>query len=147
LTVLNTGCPLSIVGAALAGRHAADDVRAVREHALRVEEALAPGDALHDHLGILIEEDRHYAPAFANATARRAPSSIVSTGFIPAAARIFAAFLFVRAGEAHDERNLAHVVALERLDDAERDLIAARDAAEDVDEHRLDLRIARRTSL
>ena len=45
--------------AAFAGRYAADDVRAVREHAARVKESLAAGDALHDDFGIFIEIDRH----------------------------------------------------------------------------------------
>ena len=42
LTVLKTGWPVSIVGAAFAGRHAADDVRAVRDHAAGVERPSRP---------------------------------------------------------------------------------------------------------
>src|SRR5258708_12663095 len=53
-----------------------------------------------------------------------------------------APLLRVRAVEPDDDRVLRHVEPLERLEDPARDLVAARDAAEDVEEDRLDLRIA-----
>ena len=59
-----------------------------------------------------------------------------------ASARIGAALLGVRAVEADDERQLEPHL-LERLQDPARDLVAARDAAEDVEEDRLHLRVAR----
>src|SRR5579884_1713724 len=53
-----------------------------------------------------------------------------------------AALFRVGAGQPHDQRHLAHVAALERFDDPLRDLVAAGDPAEDVDEHRAHLGIA-----
>ena len=57
-TVLNTGMPFD-VGAALAGRDAADDLGAVRLVAQAVVLALAAGEALHDDLGVCVDEDGH----------------------------------------------------------------------------------------
>ena len=45
--------------AALARRHARDDVGAVAEHLLGVEAALLASDALDDEAGILVYEDAH----------------------------------------------------------------------------------------
>ena len=45
--------------AALAGRHAADDLGAVVAVAQAVELALAAGEALDDDLGVGVDEDRH----------------------------------------------------------------------------------------
>ncbi len=46
-------------GAALAGRHAADDVGAVVDHFLGVEGADAPGEALDEDRGVLVDENGH----------------------------------------------------------------------------------------
>ena len=45
--------------ATFAGRDARHDFGAVVEHLLGVEEALAPGDALHENFGIFVDEDAH----------------------------------------------------------------------------------------
>ena len=71
-----------------------------------------------------------------------APSMVstrVTSGWL-ASSRIAAALLDVVAVEAYDER-LGRLVAedLQRADDAVGDLVAGGDAAEDVDEHALDL--------
>ena len=50
--------PLEVL-AALAGRDAGDDVRAVGAVAQRVERALAPGRALDDEPRVLVDDDRH----------------------------------------------------------------------------------------
>ena len=80
----------------------------------------------------------------ASSTARFAASSIVGCdvqvrrrglGEDPAA------LVGVRAVEAHDDRQLEGHLA-ERLQDPARDLVAARDTAEDVEEDRLHLRVA-----
>ena len=47
---------IGMLGAALARRHAADDLRAVGQRLLGVERALAAGDALADDLGVLVDE-------------------------------------------------------------------------------------------
>ncbi len=49
------------VAALAAGRHAADDLRAlaVVEALARQVHGLAPGDALHDEGGVLVDQDRH----------------------------------------------------------------------------------------
>src|SRR3546814_15003588 len=44
---------------ALAGRDAADHLRAVIERGLRMEAAGLPGHALGDDLGVLVDEDAH----------------------------------------------------------------------------------------
>ncbi len=46
-----------VLVAALAGRHAADDVGAVVHHLLGVERALGAGDALHDEARIFVNEN------------------------------------------------------------------------------------------
>src|SRR5690606_20706694 len=48
-----------VLGAALARGHAADDLGAVVEHLLGVEGALLAGEALHDHLGVLVDQNAH----------------------------------------------------------------------------------------
>src|SRR5262249_35216639 len=49
--------------AALPGRHARDDVRAVGAVPQAVEAALAPGQALDEQPGPLVDEDAHAGPA------------------------------------------------------------------------------------
>ena len=48
-----------VVGAAFAGGHAADHLRAIGNRLFGVEGALAAGEALADDLGVLINEDCH----------------------------------------------------------------------------------------
>ena len=51
--------PAEVLGAALAGRNAAHYLGAVIHHLLRVERAFRAGEALHDNLGIFIDENAH----------------------------------------------------------------------------------------
>ena len=78
--------------AALARRDAADDLRAVLHHLLRVERAVAPGDALHDQRRVVVDEDAHAAfPPFASATAFFTASSMSDDAVKPFSCRIFTA--------------------------------------------------------
>ena len=70
----------------LARRHAGDDLGPGGQHALRVERALAAGDALHEHADGVIDEDGHQrsrrprSGAAAGAAARRSsPRRAMST--------------------------------------------------------------------
>src|SRR5215217_752125 len=71
--------PLDVL-AALAGRHAGDDLRAVALVVRRVEGALAAGDAGDDEARVVVDEDAHAAaPAVAaSSTTFAAASSIVA---------------------------------------------------------------------
>jgi len=51
--------PAEVLGAALAGRHAAHYLGAVIHHLLRVERAFGAGEALHDDLRIFVDENAH----------------------------------------------------------------------------------------
>ena len=51
--------PVKMLCAALAGRDAADDLRAVLNHLLRVEAAFASGEALDDDASIFVNENAH----------------------------------------------------------------------------------------
>src|SRR6201999_1164962 len=75
-------------------RDAGDDVRPVALVVERVERALAAGDARHHQLGVLVDENGHYAetPCLASSTTFCAASSIVAavcTFGRSASARIF----------------------------------------------------------
>src|SRR5690606_24466916 len=48
-----------VLAAALARRHAADDLGAVVDHLLGVEGALGAGEALDDDLGVLVDQNAH----------------------------------------------------------------------------------------
>src|SRR5690606_37135244 len=50
---------LDVGGAALAGGHAADDLGAVLHHLGGMEGALLAGEALHDHLRVLVDQNGH----------------------------------------------------------------------------------------
>ena len=56
--VLNTG-RFEVLLAAAAGRHAADELRAVRDALLGMERALLAGEALADDARVLVDEDGH----------------------------------------------------------------------------------------
>src|SRR6185295_2739374 len=78
--------------AAFPRRHAADDLRAILEHLLCVERAIASRDALHDHGRIAVDEDAHAAfPPFASATAFCTASSMSDDAEKPLSWRIFIA--------------------------------------------------------
>ena len=102
-TVLKTGT-LDVRGAAFAGRDAADDFGAVLDHLLRVERAFAAGQALHEELCFLVDQDAHRAPP-ARATTFSAPSfmSRAMVKFRPEARENFLALLDVGAFHAHDD--------------------------------------------
>src|SRR6266568_3036855 len=75
------GTPAEMGAAALPGGDATHDVRAVRDHFLRVERPLVAREALYDDAGFLVEQDTHAAPARAAsraATTRSAASDSVS---------------------------------------------------------------------
>ena len=131
---------------ALAGRHTADDVRAVVAVVERVERTLFAGDPGDREARVLIDENAHqatapalWAPA-ASATTFSAASFIVLAACTlgsAASCNSSASLHVVRAIEAHDEGNARFDVA-EGGDQALGDLVAAGDAAEDVEQDRFD---------
>ena len=126
--------------AALAGRHAGHDVGAVVLHLLGVEAALAAGDALDEQSGVGADEDAHAATGawLAIATTRSTASSSVSAVCevgIAGVGQDLGRQVGVRAHDAHHHGHVALLLAA-RLDQAVGDLVAAGDAAEDVDEDR-----------
>src|SRR5258708_732535 len=77
---------------AFPGRHAANDLRAVLDHLLRVKAAIAARDALHDDRRGLVDEDAHAAfPPCASATACLTASSMSDDAVNPLSCRIFMA--------------------------------------------------------
>ena len=127
---------------ALPRRHARDDVRAVRSVPKPVEAALGARQPLDDEAGVGVDEDRHQA---ASSTARRAPSSIVASVVRFGERRLGQdppPLLGVRPVEPDDDRKLEPHLP-DRLQDPARDLVAARDPAEDVEEDGAHLRVAR----
>ena len=122
--------------AALAGRHAGDDLRAPRrDHLAGVELALAAGDALDEQPRVAADEDAH-----AGATRGRCRGDGLLGGFVEAAgglegggAQDLGRLGGVGADDAHDHRHVALLLGA-RLDQAARHLVAAGDAAEDVDQ-------------
>ena len=128
--------------AALAGRHAGDDLRAVALVVERVERALAAGDARHAQARVVVDEDAHRAAT---------PSRASSTTFSAASFIVVAAWTLGSAASARMRRPSSSFVPsrrttnghvgldlVEGLDEPVGDLVAARDAAEDVEEHGLD---------
>src|SRR6267142_2368201 len=69
--------PLEMLGAAFAGGDAADDIRSVLDHLLRVEGAFAAGEALDEQARFFVNENAHRAPP-ASATTFCAPSFMPS---------------------------------------------------------------------
>ena len=129
--------------AALAGRHAGHDVGAVVQHLAGVELALAAGDALDDEPRVAVDEDAHAAPPAARrprGRAARRPWRPPRRGWRrsrsgPPRGGAAASSAFV-PDDADDHGHLA-LLAAPRLDQAAGDLVAAGDAAEDVDQDRL----------
>src|SRR5579862_1122558 len=66
--------------ATFAGRNASHHICAEQPHLAGMEGALSTGDALDQHLGALVDQDRHQAAARASSTAFRAPSTAVAAG-------------------------------------------------------------------
>ena len=140
-TLSYTGMPSTSVPP-LPGVTPADDLGAVGLVAQAVVPALPAGEALHDHLGGLVDEDRH-RPVRSSLRwpPLRAASSMVGLagehfGGDAGLGQDLAPFFGVGAVEAdHDRR--PQLDPAERLDDAVGHLLAAGDAAEDVDEDAL----------
>ena len=124
--------------AALAGRDAGDDVRAVLDHLLGVERAGRAGHALDDEPRVVSDEDAHLAHLLGGRDDLLRAVGHVGRGddVEPALGEHLLAELDVRALEAHDERHLEPDL-LDRRDHARGDRVALHDAAEDVDEDRL----------
>ena len=104
-----------------------------------VERALGAGEALADDLGVAIDQNRHQDELPTAATTFWAASARSLAAVI--AGRIvedLLAELDVGALETDDQRH-ADVDLARRGDDALGDDVAAHDAAEDVDQHALDL--------
>src|SRR5262249_35955767 len=77
---------------AFARRHARHDLRAILDHLLRVERAVAARDALHDQRRVLVDEDAHAAlPPLASSTAFFTASSMSDDAEKPLSCRIFIA--------------------------------------------------------
>ena len=140
-TVSKTGTrPVERGLAALARRHAGDDPGAVLLHRPAVEVALATGDALDDQPRLGPDEDAHAAAPRDAATALAAASSSeAAVANWASSSRTAASAAFV-PDDPDDHRHVA-LLAAPRLDQAAGDLVAAGDAAEDVDQDRVDLRV------
>ena len=131
-----------MLGAALAGRHAGDNFRAVLDHLLRVEAAFAAGEALHDQASVLVDQNAHRAPP-ARVTTFSAPSFIPSAmvKFKPESRKISWPCFDVGAFHADDDRHF-ELQFLCRGHDAAGQHVAAQDAAENIDEDGAHVRIA-----
>src|SRR5260370_2404031 len=73
---------------ALAGVRADDHPGTDRLHLLGVKAALAPGDALHDHLRRGVERDAHLTPALDSSAIFCAASHALTPGSMPLRFRI-----------------------------------------------------------
>ena len=134
-----------VLGAALAGRHAADDVGAIGRGGLGVEGPFAAGEALDDEAGRLVDQYSH--GSVRDPLARESDDLVgrlahrVGRGEVESAlAQHGLALLHVGAFHADDDRH-RHTEFLDRGDDAGGEHVAAQDAAEDVDQHRLHVRV------
>ena len=127
-------------GAAFARRHAADHLGAVGDRLLGMEGALRAGEALADHLGVRVDEDRHQAASFtAVTTFCGGVGEILGRDDRQAGlAQDLLAELDIGAFEPHHQRHV-QVDLARRGDDALGDHVAAHDAAEDVDQDALDV--------
>ena len=128
--------------AALARGDAGDQVGAVVAVAEPVEAALAAGQAGDDELRVVADDDAHADPFASSTTCSAAPSIVfvVVEAVEVGLGEQLQALLGVGAVEADDQRHV-HVDPRVGLDDALGDLVAAGDAAEDVEQDRVDLRV------
>ena len=132
--------PAFVRRAALAGRHAADDLRAVRRGRLGVKRAFAAGQPLHDQPRVFVEQNGHVSASLASATTFSAASPIESAvvKFRPLSRSIrlpsstLVPSMRITIGTRHAELR-------DGGNDALRQHVAAQDAAEDVDQHGLDV--------
>ncbi len=145
-TVLKTGRPMCS-RAALAGRHAADELGAVVERLLGMERALLAGEALRDDFRVLVDDVRITLDAWDSSL--RLGAWRLATAFCAASLRSSAGVI-ARPEFASSSRPFSTLVPcrrtttgifrpdfLHRGDDAFGDHVAAHDAAEDVDQDRL----------
>ena len=127
--------------AAAARRDAADQLRAVVEALLGVESALLAGEALADDARRLVDQNGHgYFLAAATTFFAASVRSAAAISASPLSRQQLAAVRRVGALEAHDDRQVQAEVP-RRADHAFGDHVAADDAAEDVDQDRLHLRV------
>src|SRR5204863_661706 len=80
------------LAAALARRDAAHDLRAVGHHLLRMERAVAAGDALDDQARALVDQDAHAGTSCAFSITMRTASSMLVVAPSPFSFRICRAF-------------------------------------------------------
>ena len=133
--------PAFVRRAALAGGDAADDGGAVRRGRLGVKRPFAPGESLDDEPRVLVEENGHgyfFALCERDDLVRRLAHRVGRREVQAALLQHPLAFLDVGAFHPDDDRH-RHAELLDRGNDALRQHVAAQDAAEDVDEHRLDV--------
>ena len=126
--------------AALAGRHAADHVRAVAPVVERVERALAAGDPGDRQAGVLVDEDAHQLcllrqrdDLLGRLVHRARRVHVRQCGLL----QQLAPRHIVRAVQPDDEWHRRFDL-VEGRDQTFRNLVAAGDAAEDVEQHGLD---------
>src|SRR2546427_723799 len=86
LPISRTARPSQMLAAALPRGHAAQDVRAVRDHLPGVEGALVPGKALDNDARLLVEQDAH--AGFVVGADRRAATTFSAASESVSAVRI-----------------------------------------------------------
>ena len=145
-TVSKTGTvPSRACWPPLPGRDAGHDLRAVGLHRAAVELALAPGDALDQQARARPDEDAHEDAPCA-AAPRDAATAFAAASSSEAAVAKCACFEQDRglgrvgADDPDDHRDVALLDGA-CLDQPAGHLVAAGDAAEDVDQDRIDLRV------
>ena len=106
-----------------------------------VEVALAAGDALDDEAGLAPDEDAHArrSPAMPRRPWPRPRRAMAAVSNCASSSSVAASAAFVPT--IRTTIGTSRVLLRARLDQAARDLVAAGDAAEDVDEDRVDLRV------
>src|SRR5271169_152967 len=132
------------VRAALARHHTADHLRAVVAAGARVELAGGAGDALGEDAGVLVYQNAHRINVlFADRLdhAARRVGHVVGGDHLDARLGEDLLALF-DVGPFHaDHQRDAELDLARRVDHAARQHVALHDAAEDVDQHRLDARV------
>src|SRR6185437_4582498 len=127
------------------GRYAADELRAIGNRLLRMESALFAGEALANDPSVRVDQNAHdRKPLLAGRKRDDLARGICQIGGRSdgeaAVGQRRARLVGIGAFEADDDGHL-HAHVLDGVDHAIGDEIAADDAAEDVDQHRANLRI------
>ena len=125
--------------AALARRHARHQLRAVAPVVHRVEGALAAGDARHAQARLVVDQDAHRASSTTFSAASFIVAAVCTLGSC-ASARIRRPSSSL-VPSSLTTKGTVGVDLVERLDQPVGHLVAARDPAEDVEEHGLDVRV------